>query len=119
MICPLCGARTQVSEKRGPYRDRRCTNANCCHDFTTRENILPERKARLCARTRAHRGGVLHLSPRNSIEVGSIAYAGCDAPSEPGEGERRVQVHNRRLQNSQEFTVESGVGREGVALRAS
>jgi hypothetical protein len=73
MFCPLCGARTEVNEKRGPYRDRRCTNADCGHDFTTRENILPVRKSRLCAKTRALRGGVLALSSITGVEGGAIA----------------------------------------------
>jgi len=54
MRCPLCGARTGVRETRGPYRDRRCTNAACHLEFTTREEILIRREdTRLCARTRA------------------------------------------------------------------
>jgi hypothetical protein len=61
MQCPQCGTRTEVIEKRGPYRDRRCKNANCQMGFTTREQIMRPRKqivkprqhGRLCARTRA------------------------------------------------------------------
>ncbi|HMD85139.1 MAG TPA: hypothetical protein VKO18_10620 [Terriglobia bacterium] len=119
MLCPLCGARTEVSEKRGPYRDRRCTNADCGHDFTTRENILPVRKARLCARTRALHGGVLPLSAITGIEVGSIAIPRLDAPSDPVDGEKRRDVRQRRLQDDREFAVGSDAGREGPALRAS
>jgi len=54
MQCPQCGARTEVSETRGPFRDRRCTNPACRMDFTTREQIMKAREyGRNCARTRA------------------------------------------------------------------
>jgi hypothetical protein len=54
MECPQCGARTQVNEKRGPFRDRRCTNPACRAQFTTREQIMLHREGgKLCARTRA------------------------------------------------------------------
>jgi hypothetical protein len=53
MFCPLCGTRSEVSETRLPFRDRRCTNAVCGHEFTTREQVMTHReRARLCARTR-------------------------------------------------------------------
>jgi len=73
MECPQCGARTEVSEKRGPFRERRCTNAACLYDFTTREQIMrsgqqalkPFRRGRLCARTRA-----------TQIEAPAAAFAG-------------------------------------------
>ena len=52
--CPQCGARTEVTETRGSFRDRRCTNPVCRMEFTTREQILTRReRTRLCARTRA------------------------------------------------------------------
>jgi hypothetical protein len=61
MKCPQCGAPTEVSEKRGPFRDRRCTSTGCGLTFTTREQVVRPRKqevrpgehGRLCARTRA------------------------------------------------------------------
>ena len=54
MLCPQCGARTQVSETRGCFRDRRCTNRDCRMTFTTREHIMKARECgRECARTRA------------------------------------------------------------------
>ena len=54
MQCPQCGARTEVNEKRGPFRDRRCTNPACRLDVTTCEQLLTRGEgARLCARTRA------------------------------------------------------------------
>jgi hypothetical protein len=40
MQCPKCGALTHVSEKRGPFRTRRCPNPYCRNDFTTCENIM-------------------------------------------------------------------------------
>src|SRR5579862_2504087 len=59
MNCPQCGARTQVREKRGPFRDRRCTNFQCGMDFTTREHLLPQlADQKLCARTCAARIGL-------------------------------------------------------------
>jgi len=54
MFCPRCGGRTEVSEKRGVFRDRLCINPTCSLEFTTRENIMSVRaQRRLCARTRA------------------------------------------------------------------
>ena len=61
MQCPKCGARTEVVEKRGEYRDRRCTSTDCRLDFTTQERVMkprqpavkPRQHGRLCARTRA------------------------------------------------------------------
>ena len=116
MLCPLCGAGTQVSEKRGPYRDRRCTNADCGHDFTTRENILPVRKARLCAKTRALHGGVLPLSPITGVEESPTTNPRLDEPSDPG-GEERCHLRKRRLEDDLAFNVGSDVGQEGSALR--
>jgi hypothetical protein len=53
MFCPYCGARTQVNEKRGPFRDRRCTNVACGLNFTTREEMMIQReRGRFCAKTR-------------------------------------------------------------------
>lgn len=53
MQCPHCGSRSEVNEKRGPFRDRRCTNGTCGLDFTTREQVVSARAAgRVCARTR-------------------------------------------------------------------
>ena len=40
MQCPKCGALTHVSEKRGPFRNRRCANPTCRNDFMTCENIM-------------------------------------------------------------------------------
>ena len=75
MNCPQCGAATEVNEKRGPFRDRRCTNPSCGLDFTTREQFVrpskyevrPGQHGRLCARTRppkARSPWVLLLSGR-------------------------------------------------------
>ncbi len=92
MFCPLCGARTEVSEKRGIFRDRRCTNADCGFDFTTRENVmtLPERR-RLCARTRATKIQTSPRSPDAHLEVGSTFRPTLAAPSDPEEGMSGVQ----------------------------
>jgi hypothetical protein len=90
MFCPICGARTVVSEKRGPYRDRRCTNADCRLDFTTREELLPQRHARLCARTRALHGGVLPLPLAIGGGTASTSDSGLAAPSDPMESMRAV-----------------------------
>jgi|SRR5208283_1729920 len=119
MCCPLCGARTEVTETRGPYRDRRCTNAGCGHDFTTRENILPVRRARLCARTRALHGGVLPPAQVTGVEGDSIAGPCLDTPPGPGEGEKRPLARKQRLQDDREFARGCDVGREGAALQAS
>lgn len=85
MCCPQCGARTVVTETRGPFRDRRCSNAGCGLDFTTREQIMmqPE-KLRQCARTRA-----AQMAPPRRLaaaaDMGSNPLPGVNAPSEPGE----------------------------------
>ena len=50
MQCPNCGARTQVSETRGSFRDRRCTNTACGLVFATFEHVV---RSGACARTRA------------------------------------------------------------------
>ena len=64
MQCPQCGARTAVCETRGPFRDRRCTNAACRMDFTTREQIMKAREyGRNCARTRATKIEAPQCSP--------------------------------------------------------
>ncbi len=40
MRCPHCGATTEVTEKRGPFRTRRCLNVACRYDFATSENLV-------------------------------------------------------------------------------
>ena len=57
MQCPHCGARTEVTEKRGPFRERRCTNLACGIEFTTREHVIPRMERSFCARTRASKIG--------------------------------------------------------------
>jgi len=52
MKCPECGANTEVSEKRGAYRTRRCTNPECAAEFVTCETPLAEHR-RVCLRTLA------------------------------------------------------------------
>lgn len=82
MQCPECGARTEVTETRGPFRDRRCLNAACRFDYTTREHIIPQRESRQCARTR----------PSNIRDAG-----GCRPPQEAtfGRSPRPPRVFGR------------------------
>ncbi len=42
MRCPKCGAITEVRQKRGPFRDRRCVNPACIFGFTTCENLATQ-----------------------------------------------------------------------------
>ena len=57
MRCPHCGAITEVSEKRGAYRERRCSNPACRSEFTTCENPLTHSEhRRLNARALSRRG---------------------------------------------------------------
>jgi hypothetical protein len=82
MQCPQCGARTEVNEKRGPFRDRRCTNGACGLDFTTREQVMTEREtARLCARTRATNFITSHSPPTAGAEGAPISFHGPRARS--------------------------------------
>jgi len=54
MKCPECGARTEVSEKRGPFRNRHCTNPECRSKFVTCEKPLAENQYHSgCLRTLA------------------------------------------------------------------
>jgi hypothetical protein len=56
MRCPKCGAITEVRQKRGPYRDRCCTNPACAFGFTTCENLTTQNEhRRLRAKTLARR----------------------------------------------------------------
>jgi hypothetical protein len=96
MFCPQCGARTEVSETRGPFRDRRCTNAACALEFTTREDVMTLREhRRLCARTRASLAELLPRSFAASAGESSISEPGLGAPSHSGEGARQVQEELR------------------------
>ena len=91
MECPYCGSRTQVTETRGAFRDRRCTNAKCRHDFTTRENIVMQRaENRLCARTRATRVALPAGSFTGAGGLGAAFMSGPEALGfslTPAEGE--------------------------------
>lgn len=61
MQCPYCGSRTEVTEKRGAFRDRRCMRPDCRQRFTTREQVMnplkssvkPREHVGMCARTRS------------------------------------------------------------------
>ena len=77
MLCPQCGSRTEVNEKRGSFRDRRCTDAACRHDFTTREIVITHLEvSRMCARTRATQAE----APARK-KVRSASGRSLDAPS--------------------------------------
>jgi hypothetical protein len=90
-MCPICGARTQVNETRGPFRDRHCTNSVCGLDFTTREEVMTQRGlGRLCARTR-HTAVVRPVAPKRPVgrpprsrtAFANSAIARASAPPQP------------------------------------
>jgi len=84
MQCPQCGARTEVCETRGPFRDRRCTNPACRMDFTTREQMMKAHEyGRRCARTRATKIEARQGPPAASAGWNSNSATGADrAPAE-------------------------------------
>ena len=88
MQCPQCGARTEVTEKRGPFRERRCTNLACGIDFTTREHVIPQHERSFCARTRAIKIGSPFYPPAG--EVDSDAAEGCG--QEEAQREQQAEV---------------------------
>jgi hypothetical protein len=84
MQCPQCDSRTEVTEKRGPFRERRCTNLACRIEFTTREHVIPQQERSFCARTRAIKIGSPGSIP--AVEVASAEAEGCrreEAQREP------------------------------------
>ena len=84
MNCPQCGSRTEVNEKRGAFRDRRCTNADCALDFTTCETIMAQReKSRQCARTRHTRPGAARRTPAARVEKAIASGPARATPSNP------------------------------------
>jgi hypothetical protein len=99
MRCPQCGARTEVSETRGPFRDRRCTDAACLLEFTTREHIMtpreqvmkPRQHGRLCARTRATKIEVPPAPPAAGVKVDPTSRPGPGAPTNSVEVASGVQ----------------------------
>jgi hypothetical protein len=72
MDCPQCGARTVVDDKRGPFRQRRCTNLVCAMSFTTREHIIPRHGRDFCVRTRAIKIGAI-INPASAQVNSSVA----------------------------------------------
>ena len=54
MICPQCGADTEVLQKRGVYRQRRCKNPKCGLEFETRENLITGIEFRRADTARKH-----------------------------------------------------------------
>jgi hypothetical protein len=101
MNCPQCGAPTEVNEKRGPFRDRRCTNAACRLGFTTREHVVRPRKqemrpgehGRLCARTRA----TLSDAPVGILAARKAAGSAPPCPSAPGSPVKSVSGGQQTL----------------------
>lgn len=86
MRCPQCAARTEVAEKRGFFRDRRCTNALCGREFTTRELIVTSQtRIRLCARRRASQ---MEPSACLAVKARGEAATICPRPArQKGRGE--------------------------------
>jgi hypothetical protein len=74
MRCPKCGAVTEVSEKRGPYRDRRCMNPACRFDFTTCENfVTQDEHRRMRAKALATRLAALNSAPTECEKAASAS----------------------------------------------
>ncbi len=74
MRCPKCGGATEVIEKRGPYRERRCMNRRCRFDFTTCENFLTQDEHhRLRAKTLASRLEVPSCAPARRQRAASAS----------------------------------------------
>ena len=70
MRCPKCGAVTEVNEKRGPYRDRRCMNPACRFDFSTYENfVTQDENRRVRAKALATRLAALNSAPTECEKV--------------------------------------------------
>jgi hypothetical protein len=96
MHCPDCGAATEVNEKRGPFRDRRCTNQSCRFEFTTCESVIPNRnRGRLCARTRAAKIAAAK-TPANEQPQSSPPRAG---PAPTNAKEPASAIHPRTMQS--------------------
>ena len=85
MYCPRCSSRTEVTETRGIFRDRRCTNADCRFSFTTRESVMTQGESRRrCARTRdAHIEGPPRSAAARANEDSASGF-GRAAPSQWG-----------------------------------
>jgi len=99
MFCPQCGARTYVTETRGPFRDRRCTNAACRLGFTTCENAVTQREhRRLCARTRATQAEAPPRAPAVGSELGPTCHPNLGVAEDSGEGPRAVQGEQKCAQ---------------------
>ena len=94
MYCPKCGARTEVSETRGVFRDRRCTNPACGLNFTTRESVITlGDRGRLCARTH-FRGERPPASVAAPVHRESASAPARGAPPVPGESVRGFSSHD-------------------------
>jgi hypothetical protein len=72
MRCPKCGAVTEVTEKRGLYRNRRCLNPACRFDFTTCETfVIQEENRRVGAKALARRLEVPSSTPARRQKAAS------------------------------------------------
>jgi len=85
MHCPQCGKQTRVTEKRGPFRERRCTNLACGLKFTTREHVIPRQEESFCARTRAIKIGGAKLAKDGGKRSPSTGEAPADGAAEIAE----------------------------------
>ena len=74
MRCPKCGGDTEVVEKRGPFRDRRCLRPHCRFDFTTREHfVAQEEDRRVGAKVLARRQAELNSPPAARAKAASAS----------------------------------------------
>jgi hypothetical protein len=72
MRCPKCGGDTEVIEKRGPFRDRRCLRTDCRFDFTTREHfVAQEEDRRVGAKALAKRSTALNSATAERARAAS------------------------------------------------
>ena len=109
-----------ITETRRGFSDRRCVNAACRLDFTTREQVMSRRDDnRLCARTRASQ---IETSrpPAAGVEAGRTSSPGPCAPSAAAEEDAtEVQegrhVDKRRWQYDGKSTSGSDAAREDSA----
>jgi len=74
MRCPQCGAATEVIEKRGPYRDRRCLRSRCGFAFTTCESfVAQDEDRRVGAKALAKRSAALNSLPAECEKAASAS----------------------------------------------
>jgi hypothetical protein len=74
MRCPKCGGDTEVVEKRGPFRDRRCLRSRCRFGFTTSENFIVQDEDRhVGAKALAKRTAALKPPPAEHAKAASAS----------------------------------------------